>query len=329
MFNESNESFILWKAGSKRDGYFTNDDLVRQLEASMPFFQDLHKDKTLVFAFDNSTGHHKRHPNGLDAELLPLKDGGANAPIMRNTKFILRDGTECIQVMQNSNGEQKGLKTILIERGLWKNHMLLQCKPCKDKIPHSNRYPNARPYNNTMFCCAKTCLANQPDFLAQREWLREVVEDAGHKIIFFPKFHPELNHIEMVWCYMKQAWRRKCDNSFRTLERELPNILKDIPVAFIRRTQRHCLKRMEGYRMGLSGPFLDFIMKKQKSHRCIDPEAIQLAQEQFLVKYPHLKKTITISPIITVAATPASAAVMEVILTEEEELASNGDYAEI
>jgi len=130
---------------------------------------------------------------------------------------------------------------------------------------------------------------------------------------------------------MKQVWRRKCDNSFHTLENELPNILKDIPVSFIRRAQRHCLKRMEGYRLGLSGPFLDFIMKKQKSHRCIDPEGIQLAQQQFLAKYPHMKKATTLTPIIAAAAAeaPISTPAAGVAVDEEEARERPSDYAEI
>ena len=57
-------------------------------------------------------------------------------------------------------------------------------------------------------CCARRKVANQPDFLEQREWLREVVENKGHQILYFPKFHCELNYIEMVWAYVKSRLRR-------------------------------------------------------------------------------------------------------------------------
>ncbi len=88
----------------------------------------LHPDCDLLFAFDNSMSHHKRHPNGLDASLLNLSDGGAQVPKMRNTQFIqdipnpitnIPNQIIVEQQMQHENGIQKGLKTILIERKLW------------------------------------------------------------------------------------------------------------------------------------------------------------------------------------------------------------------
>ncbi len=38
-------------------------------------------------------------------------------------------------------------------------------------------------------CCAKALLGPQPDFRDQKKWLREVIECAGHRIIYFPEFH--------------------------------------------------------------------------------------------------------------------------------------------
>jgi len=36
----------------------------------------------------------------------------------------------------------------------------------------------------------------EPDFLAQKGAIAEIIEKAGHKCIFYPKFHCELNFIE-------------------------------------------------------------------------------------------------------------------------------------
>jgi len=36
-------------------------------------------------------------------------------------------------------------------------------------------------------------------FLAQKPLVKEVIESRGHKVIFYPKFHCELNFIEMFW----------------------------------------------------------------------------------------------------------------------------------
>jgi hypothetical protein len=113
-------------------------------------------------------------------------------------------------------------------------------------------------------------LSQQPDFLSQKEWLSEVVERSGHEIIFYPKYHCELNYIEMVWAYLKAKLRRECENDFGLMLRRVPDILvNEIPVAFVRRVERHCLRFMSGYRMGLEGPLLDFAMKRYSSHRRI------------------------------------------------------------
>ena len=74
-------------------------------------------------------------------------------------------------------GAQKGVKNISQERGLWLNGT---------KLPD-----------------ACILLDAQPHFVNQKEWSQETIEDAGHQIIFVPKFHPELSFIEIMWGYIK------------------------------------------------------------------------------------------------------------------------------
>lgn len=97
----------------------------------------------------------------------------------------------------------------LLKRGLWPQGSppLRLCKSCKDKIPHNDREqlgygPNH--YMRTQQCCAVYILSQPPDFLAQKEWLTEVVTNKDDcDIIFYPEFHCELNFIELVWAFMK------------------------------------------------------------------------------------------------------------------------------
>ena len=65
----------------------------------------------------------------------------------------------------------KGLKQVLKERGLWPNEGL--------KLEEAWRV-----------------LSQQSDFLAQKERLKKIIIAAGHQVIFYPKFHCELNFIE-------------------------------------------------------------------------------------------------------------------------------------
>jgi len=54
-------------------------------------------------------------------------------------------------------------------------------------------------------CCMRRVLSLQPDFIAEKPLLQVIIEKAGHKCLFLPKFHCELNPIEMVWGQAKQC----------------------------------------------------------------------------------------------------------------------------
>jgi hypothetical protein len=131
-------------------------------------------------------------------------------------------------------------------------------------------------------CCQKCVLSNEPDFLEQKEWLTTVVEAAGFTIMFFPKYHCEFNFIEMIWGWAKSHHRRTCTYNYPDLKERLPKTLTEVmPLAFVRRAARFCLRFMSGYRAGLSGPLLDFTMKKFKSHRTIPLGIIDTVTKQF------------------------------------------------
>lgn len=52
-------------------------------------------------------------------------------------------------------------------------------------------------------CCMWKVLLEQTDFLTEKPLLQIVIEAAGHKCYFLPKFHCELNPIEMYWGWVK------------------------------------------------------------------------------------------------------------------------------
>jgi hypothetical protein len=189
--------------------------------------------------FDNSGNHHKRAPGALCADDRNLSDGGKMG-VQRDTTW----GDGHFQSMVLPDGRPKGLVRILTERNAWP--------------------PQGMPLKQ-----ARATLAEFPDFKNQREWLRETVEDAGHSIDYYPKFHCELNYIEMVWAYSKKKLRRTCTYNYHDLCRELPEALHDVPVEFHRRALRHCFRFMSGYRHGLKGPLLDYVLKKYRGHRAI------------------------------------------------------------
>ena len=54
------------------------------------------------------------------------------------------------------------------------------------------------------FLLAVRILELQPDFVNQKSLIEETIESHGHKVIFYPKFHCELNFIELFWGAAKQ-----------------------------------------------------------------------------------------------------------------------------
>ena len=54
-----------------------------------------------------------------------------------------------------------------------------------------------------LYCCAKRALSMQRDFQEEKPLLQHIIEDRGHRCLFLPKFHCELNAIELYWGFAK------------------------------------------------------------------------------------------------------------------------------
>lgn len=232
--------------------------------------------------------HHKKAPDGLDASILTLSDNGKNLRIFRDTRWTDANGVEHIQTFRTHQNGQKGLRTILTERGLFRQHMLRQCPPCKNKVPHEQR---ADPryglgeghWQRSQQCCAVYTLSQQPDFAAQQEWLAETIQshDDCH-IIFYPKFHCELNFIELIWAFMKSYLRKRCENNYARMKALVPEVLNNhVSLRLVRRVVNHTLRFMDGYRLALDGPLLDFAMKNLVGKRRVPIDTIPTIREDF------------------------------------------------
>ena len=121
-------------------------------------------------------------------------------------------------------GKQKGMKTILIERGLYRNGLKRVYFDCKTK--------KTREQNKKLDCCGLKILELQPDFQAQKGIIQEI-ERRGHMVVFFPKFHCELNYIEMYWGAAKRFTRENCDYTWSGLLTTIPLAFKSISLSTI------------------------------------------------------------------------------------------------
>ena len=164
------------------------------MKRAIPIFEAIHPNCIAVFAFDNSQGHSMYASDALIAHKMNLNPGGKQ-PLMRATTF---NGTRQEMVyplnyhVESLRGKAKGLKVVLEERGLWPGGRLLA--KCKEECRRDD-------------CCAQRIMSLQEDFKAQKPLLQETIENLGHKCIFYPKFHCELNYIEYFWGAAKRYCR--------------------------------------------------------------------------------------------------------------------------
>ena len=210
---------------------------------------------------------------------------GGKQPLMRNTTLgvggiqymVFQQGDKDldtgIPIPDNLIGQAKGMKRVLQERGLWRPELKRQCtKPTgKSKDPgkskegsESKTLDACAPGGN---CCALRIMEDQPDFLNEESLLEKVIKDAGHEVIFYPKFHCELNFIESYWAAVKRYTRENCTYSFSDLEKTLETALDSVSLITIRRFANKSMRWIISYHQGLSEEEKALTMKQYTSHR--------------------------------------------------------------
>lgn len=217
---------------------------------------------------DNSQGHSAYGEDSLLVTRMNVKPGGKQAR-MREGWFEV-NGCRIPQPMiypsdhPKHPNEPKGIKAVLMERGLFQTKLRGKCESKCDVAATA--------------CCLKRILELQPDFQEQKSLVQEVIEAAGHLCIFLPKFHCELNFIEFFWGAVKKYLRDHCDYTFDTLKENMPIALASVSLNTIRRWEHRVQRWMEAYRSGLSTKDAQMRVKqfsstKYKSHRRV-PEML-------------------------------------------------------
>lgn len=104
-------------------------------------------------------------------------------------------------------------------------------------------------------CCARHFLSQQPDFFTQKCEIEELINDwhsHQYRVLFYPKFHCELNHIEHFWAHAKRYARDRCDYTLEGLRIRVPEALKSVKNHTILGHYKGCLKKMDLYRQGIN-----------------------------------------------------------------------------
>ncbi len=173
--------------GSNGDPWWDTDQLMVQVKSSIEIFEAAHPGCQALFIFDQSSAHASLPPDALRALTMNKSNGGAqrkqkNTVIPQSNPDPRFRGIR--QEMTTPGGKAKGLKTCLEERGFNVAHLKAKCSP-------------VCPFESQN-CCMGRLLSQQEDFRDQPSILEMTIKAAGHECLFLPKFHCELNPIEMV-----------------------------------------------------------------------------------------------------------------------------------
>ncbi|KAJ3004691.1 hypothetical protein NUW54_g4694 [Trametes sanguinea] len=195
-------------------------------------------------------------PDALRAFDMNKSNGGKQRK-QRDTVIPDSNPTEALrgrpQKMTLPNGDAKGLQQVLEERGFDVHKLRAKCSP-------------VCPFESTG-CCMARLLSQQDDFKNQKSMLELVIEKAGHACIFLPKFHCELNPIEMYWGWCKYRYREVIKKNFEEAKQLAHRVLDSCPTDVIRRFINKSWRFMSAYRKGLTGQAAAWAVRKQKQHR--------------------------------------------------------------
>lgn len=155
----------------------------------------------VVVTFDNARIHTVRAPDALNAHTMNVNDGGKQ-PKMRDGWYMrtvknARTGAvtelKVVQRMVNGDGEAKGLRRVLLERGFAVEDMQ------KEEMV--------------------SLLAAQPDFLNETTLIEDLAKQKfpNIRVLFSPKCHPETSAIEPVWKDIKRYLRKNGNGTIEGL----------------------------------------------------------------------------------------------------------------
>ena len=92
---------------------------------------------------------------------------------------------------------------------------------------------------------SRRVLGAERDFQGQKRRLQEEVKALGHRVLFYPKFHCELNFIERYWCLAKWFTSENCGSGFEALKATAHEALDSVGSApSVASTDWYCVQLM-------------------------------------------------------------------------------------
>ena len=276
---------VWMKPGTNNDGWWCAEEFWMQMDLAMCIFERVFGKASrykLVACLDWSSNHAAKPLDGLDATDMNVKPGGeqrhqrptTSPPIYRppmkggnGLPTLVRRSYTCtpgcsdclrhLKIAKDSNQcllnyqavGRKGLKQILMERGVWRAANMGQPE-------------------------LVAALQEFPDFSTKSDMDRARVTEQmaarGHVALFGVKYHAELAPIERKWMHLKRRIRPNLNGKIGHLEVLLRKEWHRFTVHDARKAARHCRNTMRAYQVLGDSVSLDMLQeeqKRQKGHR--------------------------------------------------------------
>jgi len=98
--------------------------------------------------------------------------------------------------------------------------------------------------------CARGIFSSPADFRTFGSQIEEIIEEAGHLVIFYPKFHPGLNWIEYYWDPYRYFARRRCNYPFASPREIVPRDLESVPPSLVHKYWARSRRILNSYCTG-------------------------------------------------------------------------------
>lgn len=160
---------------------------LEQMKGGIAIFNCRNPDCQALFVLDQSSNHASLPPDTLKAFEMNKLDGRKQC-IQCDTIILMTNPEPSVcglpQKITLANSQPKGLQTILTKHGFKVNKLWAKCSP-------------VCPFKSQNYCMAQI-LSQQDNFINQESMIESLIKKEGHLVVFLPKFHCELNAIEMV-----------------------------------------------------------------------------------------------------------------------------------
>ncbi|KAF7333551.1 hypothetical protein MSAN_02420000 [Mycena sanguinolenta] len=286
------EARLTIKPGKTRDGYYGNEEILKHATTMMDTLDEKRPNEIHVLAYDNATIHTARAPDALSARYMVVKTPGIDKKTGVQKNFLVKkkspDGRETEVRMRDGMFADGSPQSLYFpeghpKAGIFKGmHILIHERIAKGaNLPNpDNLKAECKKFKcppGRTDCCCRRILYTQPDFVNQKSLLEEHCAARGYQVIFFPKFHCELNFIEQCWGFAKRIYRMfPASSKEEDLERNMNAALDAVPIETMR-------KFMDAYRKGLNGTQAAWAGKRYRGHRVL-PKNIMALFDRFFHK---------------------------------------------